>query len=695
MKRIFTSIWFLAFIIAGVIIILLPPIFKKYKVKLDYTDVRAGIGGSVYFEDLRGDGTIHEIESFQAEQNYLSFQVFEGRGRLFNQFNFPYSYNIRFAKLFFFDTDEDGLKEVFGFTFNGDSIIMSYVEPYDSVADFKSVFITELDRSRRKEYDASVSQIEYFDFDGDSNKELVFSIPVGYNWFPRKLFVFHPESGDVERSEEFGVHFSDLVPFDFRDDGKTELLCVSSSADNIPHDLKMPYTDDQPRLFVFDSSLEPIFPPVEFPVGIGSRLKYFLLDEKSGDVLALYNSYSTESNTSFVTRFRIDQPTENNDTLFLDYENGQRVEIYREAVDRFLVITANGEVFEIDDELNIISTHDLEFSSEHKVLGSNDFFEDGTPEYYTSDINNSLHIFLDDFTEHILLNTDLDKEERMQVIDSPVKNQFVVVAANTLQFYTISENPLSLLKVPFYILIYFLTLGILWLWQWSRTMQMEEKYELQKQVHDLKLKSFRNQLNPHFIFNTFNGVASVIKKGDTEKAYEVFMRFSKMTRTLLDNFDKSIVSLEQEMELVGNYIELQKFRFKDLFDYQIEMSDKSCEEIAVPRMIVQIHVENAIRHGLLPKDGDGFLRIQIAKINDKLNIAIEDNGIGREASKLRNKETSGIGLITIQRFIDEINANNKSKIRQEIVDLKDENGKAAGTLIKLEIPLDLHKTTSA
>jgi len=164
------------------------------------------------------------------------------------------------------------------------------------------------------------------------------------------------------------------------------------------------------------------------------------------------------------------------------------------------------------------------------------------------------------------------------------------------------------------------------------------------------------------------------------------MRFSKMVRHILENFDNDFLSLKQELELVVNYIELQKFRYKELFEYEINIEDDSLNSFFIPRMIVQIHIENAIKHGLIPRQGGGKLAVEVQKKEKKIRIIIEDNGIGREKSAHIENGSVGIGLKTIKGLTDHLNKGKKQKITQEIVDLIDPDGSAAGTRVVIIIP---------
>ena len=139
-----------------------------------------------------------------------------------------------------------------------------------------------------------------------------------------------------------------------------------------------------------------------------------------------------------------------------------------------------------------------------------------------------------------------------------------------------------------------------------------------------------------------------------------------------------------------NYLEIEKFRFKDKFEYSITL-DKNVDKYKnIPKMVIQTHVENAIKHGLMHKEKEGKLSVSI-KCNDNENIIIiEDNGIGRKKAKHLSKQSTGIGLKIINSYYDLFNKYNKEKIIQEIIDLEDVSDNSSGTKIIIKIPLNFN-----
>lgn len=210
--------------------------------------------------------------------------------------------------------------------------------------------------------------------------------------------------------------------------------------------------------------------------------------------------------------------------------------------------------------------------------------------------------------------------------------------------------------------------------------------ENEKKLAQYQLLSFKNQLDPHFTFNAINAIAAAVVKEDREVAYRFFVRLSSLMRRILQSSDKLTRSLEEEMAFVNDYLEIQKFRHKERFDFEIMVADDIDLTKEVPNMCIQTFVENALKHGLLPASHFGMLRVSIIKNNDYIHITIHDNGIGREKAREQATQTTGKGLIILQGYFDYFNRYNVHKMSWEITDLKDEVNRVVGTEVLIKIP---------
>jgi sensor histidine kinase YesM len=215
--------------------------------------------------------------------------------------------------------------------------------------------------------------------------------------------------------------------------------------------------------------------------------------------------------------------------------------------------------------------------------------------------------------------------------------------------------------------------------------------KLKEQLGTLEMKALRAQMNPHFLFNCMNSINTMILSDDADNASKYLTKFSKLVRLMLENSEAQKVTLQDELDMLKTYIELEAIRFNGKINYSIhvdESLDKST--VLIPSMILQPFVENAIWHGLLPKDKEGEIGIKIKEKEEHLQCSITDNGIGREASmnlkkdsKLK-KKSMGIKITT-----DRLKLLTKEKIKDviHIIDLKDQHSNVQGTQVDILIPI--------
>lgn len=218
------------------------------------------------------------------------------------------------------------------------------------------------------------------------------------------------------------------------------------------------------------------------------------------------------------------------------------------------------------------------------------------------------------------------------------------------------------------------------------------KQELQQRTNELTMQALRAQMNPHFIFNSLNSILRFILQNNTEQATAFLTKFSKLVRLILQNSQTPFITLENELESLRLYLELEALRFNNHFTYQISYpEDMEISVVKVPPLIIQPYVENAIWHGLMHKEEKGQLNIIIAEENDCLSIQVADNGIGRKESALLASKTptryKAMGMRITADRISILNQTYDKKQSIQIRDLVDERGNAGGTEVTIKIPL--------
>ncbi len=204
----------------------------------------------------------------------------------------------------------------------------------------------------------------------------------------------------------------------------------------------------------------------------------------------------------------------------------------------------------------------------------------------------------------------------------------------------------------------------------------------------LALKALRSQMNPHFIFNALNSVNHYISSQDERSANRFLSDFSRLMRNVLENSEEDFIGLNKELELLELYLKLEHSRFPDKFSYQIEVEDSvDTEAFAIPPMLLQPYLENAIWHGLRYRDSKGLLKVHMArKDTDNLEICIEDNGIGRKRSAdlktQHQKKQRSTGMRNISKRIAILNDMYKSDIAVKVSDLEADG---TGTRVRLTL----------
>jgi len=216
-----------------------------------------------------------------------------------------------------------------------------------------------------------------------------------------------------------------------------------------------------------------------------------------------------------------------------------------------------------------------------------------------------------------------------------------------------------------------------------------EKLRLKQRASELEMQALRAQMNPHFIFNCLSAINHFILDNEADKASDYLTRFSRLMRMVLVNAGKESITLEEELDMIRLYLNMEQLRFKDAFEYTININPGlEPSVISVPCFILQPFCENAIWHGLLHKEGKGRLELQLTKQKNQLIISIKDNGIGMEkAAQLKTKTTESMGQKLTAARLALFNKGKLTGSHFTIHDIKDKNGETAGTEVILKINL--------
>ncbi|MEP7373704.1 MAG: histidine kinase [Chitinophagaceae bacterium] len=223
----------------------------------------------------------------------------------------------------------------------------------------------------------------------------------------------------------------------------------------------------------------------------------------------------------------------------------------------------------------------------------------------------------------------------------------------------------------------------------------KEKQKLihEKELLELEAKALRAQMNPHFIFNCLNSIKSLIQDDQKDKSVEYLATFSKLIRTLFNNADRKEITLFDEIETCKLYLQLEAMRFNNKLSFAVNIDENiDLKSLFVPALIIQPFIENAIWHGIVPKEGGGTVLLNVLKEHGTVKIVVDDNGIGRVASQ-QNKSGSSLahlskGVNLTQSRLELDNLLKQRQVRLEMVDKKNENGIPTGTVAIITLASD-------
>jgi len=228
-----------------------------------------------------------------------------------------------------------------------------------------------------------------------------------------------------------------------------------------------------------------------------------------------------------------------------------------------------------------------------------------------------------------------------------------------------------------------------------RIRQIKQRANIDKQLAQTEMKALHSQMNPHFIFNCLNSIREMILNNENEQASLYLSKFARLIRITLDHSSRSFVSLEDTVDYLKRYLEMEQIR-KSNFSYTIDVDESlQAGEIFLPPMLIQPFIENAIWHGAIP-DKELHLNLKFKREQEALVCIIDDDGMGIETS-LKNKEPElnyqSVGISNIKQRIHVLNEKYNLKSTVEINDKSSLllNGDT-GTMVTLHLPIKTNES---
>ncbi len=677
-------------ILGALFVVLLLVLAGKYRIKAE-EHLNSGPTSFHYYVDLNHDGVTERVDFLKdlIIRDQVGMIVYTPEDQIIDQWNFDGAWG-RMDHPFIGDINGDNQDEIILFSLNNDSILMHCVDPLHGKILFRDLQIAKVYREKER-YDFKVYPGFLYDQDGDGFKEIYFSISCGFTTRSRRYYAYNMVRDTLFASPRACVPAFDPRMWDLDRDGKPEIFGRTFSPGNCDTTASnpIPYSDYYNWLEVFTPDLRFKFPPMRFNKYPSSLYTGVIRGEKEDHLFVFHHYRGREGYPSLMLLL-------NGDGKILKKRKAENLSSSQYSVitpeggsDHVFLVGSDGEVFRIDTSLTPKPYYRLPGSYDEVRFWSMDLDGDGVAEYiFKGKTRNDFMVTSHDLRHALRFTVGHGAPDPVFSVMRNGKDPPLLAldGGGYTSFFRYGKTFAYRYWFLFYLVFALFVYLLFYLADKVREYRRLKVADTQRRIYELQLRSFQNQLDPHFTFNAITSLGTLIYTEEKEAAYDYLVRFSGLIRKILESSDKIAHTLGEELDFVKNYLELQKFRMKGDLHFDITVSPGVNMSEMVPRMIIQTHVENALKHGLMHSEKEGRIWIRISCVNHILTIEVEDNGIGREKARELNQRSTHLGLKVTEQFYTLINKYNRQKIEREIIDLYDDEGRPAGTRVVLRIP---------
>ena len=225
-----------------------------------------------------------------------------------------------------------------------------------------------------------------------------------------------------------------------------------------------------------------------------------------------------------------------------------------------------------------------------------------------------------------------------------------------------------------------------YLYQRRSNRKAMERLQREKRQKELQIKAIRLKAIPHFHANVLASIEYFLMNNSSEEASHYLKMYSDFTNLTLSDIDRPARSIEEELDYIRLYLQLEQLRLGERLNYDITVDDDVNHLTLLPTMLLYTYVQNAVKHGIGNKPGGGHIDIRIRREDDNVVVEVKDDGVGRAEAARLNKNSTKQGLLLLNEQIALCNQTNKHPIRQKVTDLYDDSGKPAGTCFEMSVP---------
>ena len=640
-----------------------------------------------FFFDLNGDGTSEVLTIYYNTSDNLAISIANLNLGTINQFNLPGRLTELGATLDLHDIDSNGITDVFVCTEKNDSLFLSIIDNlYGRPTTTREYFLDKINQyNDNGDYLFSPGGIT--DLNQDGYPEYVMGINGGHSLQPRRVYAIDYKNDTVLKSPVSGAAVVSLDLFDLDGDGADEVLINTVAPENFKSHI--PYRDSISWLMVLDPSLRFYRPPIPLN-GPPSWISLEPFIHEGGHYIMAYHRFREGDDYHAVIAIYDDRLNIIRSRVIKGYElSGHHMYRVPGSLDlRDIKFLNKKGIYTYNFDLECT---DSVFNNTHFGYGVEEILDvdaDGEKEYVFLALNR-LHVFRADFRESASMGVTINARNPRTLIsmiengDNYPKLSVQLDSERITALYR--RNKWFQYRRLIYPGLFILSFSLFYLLTLMQRKLVSSRFEKERMLSQLQLQSIKNQLDPHFTYNALNAVGSLIYKEEKDLAYQYLKGLSDLLRMVSGNAADLTWTLSDELEFVRKYLEIEKLRFREKFNYRIEVEGESLNTMHVPKMGILTFVENAIKHGLKHKQDDRQLDIEVSIEDRSMKIRIRDNGIGRAAAARFKEESAGNGIEMMRDYFRQFSRATGKKTTFKLTDRFEYDLKAAGTLVEITI----------
>lgn len=680
---------FLTFILWLVVILVLPPLFPRYRIK-HIKDEYTTTNSWYIYADFDSDGNSERI-SFDLNDAGQTKIIISRDNRVLNQYNLRYQTVKFWPTIFIDDINHDGFKEFFVHTMSDDSIFLNIIDPLKSR---KIILKDRFIEKRNKVVNSTdipqfnpVGTIEC----GSDTKDFIFFIATGYSLQPRNVYRYSISKDSLLKSPASGAVIRKCQIFDITNDSRSEILMDVDATGNLGE--SFPFTDQYSWLMVLDENMQFLFPPVQFSEN-PSRVLILPLKQNDQMQMVVFCDYFGTENIKSAFYLFDNEGTKIGEKTIEDYE-GHISRIFANdetgGLTFFFLRNNKAEIDEIDISFNILKTISIGgIDTYYGAINEIDADLDGSKEYiFKGEDMRSLVFIQNNFRYPV------SWQYTKNTIENPIISHVLKKDSKPILYLQFSDhgsyirfekNIFYYLRYPFYVSVYLAILSFIFLISRIQQYRLVQKQVTEKKIASLQMKSIKNQIDPHFTLNVLNAIGSLYAtEKNRDRADYIFGKYARLIRQTVVSSDQIIVTLAEELDFVKNYVEIEQFRSENTFEYKIDIDESVDRQTKIPRMLIHTFVENAIKYGVRNRDEGGLLRILVKQSGNKIRITVEDNGPGIDQDE-KSKSGTGRGLAILDELIELYFKVERSKITYSLENITSQGNQIFGTKALIEMP---------